>query len=181
LRELVKWGAEIRLFRILRLARNVLVYKTEKGSLAMQSLKSLKHGSKPTPTELLAQKAQLALSSVPDGPIRLGFGETEFLDLPRSITPLLIEILGEMAQGNDVKIHSTSTEVTTQQAADILNVSRPYLVGLLDAHRIPSRKVGTHRRVKVSDVMLYKSKTGAAKNEALNELAVQAQDSSMGY
>jgi excisionase family DNA binding protein len=147
----------------------------------MQSAKSAPSGTEATLSQILAQKAQLALSKVQGQPLHLGIGKTETFDLPQSVTPLLIEILAELAQGNQVKVLSTASEVTTQQAANILNVSRPYLVGLLDTKKIPSRKVGTHRRVKIDDVLSYKDRSSALAHNKLSELAEQAQDLAMGY
>jgi excisionase family DNA binding protein len=101
--------------------------------------------------------------------------------IPTAAYTLLVEILAQMAEGNAVSIVPIKKEITTQEAADILNVSRPYLVKLLESGKIPYRKVGTRRRVLTQDVLNYKNQIDTQRMHTLLELAAQAQELNMGY
>lgn len=93
----------------------------------------------------------------------------------------LAEVFLQMAEGNAVAVTPMKAEMTTQEAANLLYVSRPYLINLLDTGQIPSRKVGTHRRVLREDVAAYKAKIDDARLATLQELSAQAQEFDMGY
>jgi len=103
------------------------------------------------------------------------------LILPRQALALLRDLLVEMAQGNAVTIVPTHAELTTQEAANILNVSRPYLVKLLEEGLIPFSKTGTHRRIRYQDLMAYRDQRDQESRDALDELVSQAQEHEMGY
>jgi excisionase family DNA binding protein len=80
----------------------------------------------------------------------------EALVLPRATVVLFASVLGHLAEGHGVSVIPSAAELTTQQAADLLNVSRPFLIGLLESGRIPFRTVGRHRRVRFEDLLDYK-------------------------
>ena len=117
------------------------------------------------------------------GPLTL-LGELagdEALVVPREAAVLLAQILGLLANGQGVQIIPDSAELTTQQAADMLNVSRPYFVKLLDGAKIPCRTVGKYRYVRFDDLMAYKRRDDKARAKVLDQLTAEAQELGMGY
>ena len=92
------------------------------------------------------------------------------LELPPVAAELLIEILKQTADGNAVTLTPVKPEITTQEAADLLNVSRPFVIGLIEKGRLPVRMVGNHRRLPLSDVLAYKAETKAKAYAALQEI-----------
>lgn len=103
------------------------------------------------------------------------------ISVPRNAVLLLEKILDEMANGKTVGISSFSKELSTQEAADLLKVSRPHLVKLLETGKIPHKKVGAHRRVLLEDVKKYEMELRESRKKALDKLAKEAQEMGMGY
>src|SRR5262245_36069756 len=98
-------------------------------------------------------------------------GQEATLELPAAAVKLLVGILEDMASGRAAMIMPHTSELTTQQAAGFLNVSRPFLIQLLKEKKIPLRMVGTHRRIRLEDVLRYKEAIDAERRKVLDELA----------
>jgi excisionase family DNA binding protein len=105
--------------------------------------------------------------------------EQEEFVVPRGAVELLARILAHMAAGKGVSVIPADAELTTQQAADLLNVSRPFLIKLLDDGKIEYRKVGKHRRVRAESLLAYKRADDQRRREVADELA--ALDQEMGF
>ena len=142
---------------------SVAVEASRQLSAALASKRTLKRGKNGT-------RVTLQLTDLADG-----------IPIPDSAVEMLQQILIEIARGNPVSIIPGSAELTTQQAADMLNVSRPYLIDLLEKNAIPHRKVGTHRRIRFEDLKAYKDQIDADRQKVLTELTAQAQELGMGY
>ena len=112
--------------------------------------------------------------------VRDGEGEGP-VELPAATVALLVEMLEALAAGRGVTLVPEGAELTTAQAAEILNVSRPYLVRLLDDKAIPHRKVGRHRRVQLEDIMAYKAESNREREDIRTQLTREAQRLGMGY
>jgi excisionase family DNA binding protein len=133
--------------------------------------------------ESLELISQILTSGVSDLSFRIRNDEQFGADiiLPASVLRLLKGILAEMAQGHGVAILPVQAELTTQQAADLLNVSRPFLIRLLEDRKIPFRLVGQHRRVRVEDLLAYQREDEEERRRVADELAADAQELGMGY
>ena len=108
-------------------------------------------------------------------------GESDDLVLPGHVLQILLNVLSEMSRGNAISLIPYHQEISTQEAANLLNVSRPFLVGLLEQNKIPFRKVGAHRRLLLQDLLDYKELIEQSRSQTLDELARLSQDEGMGY
>lgn len=152
---------------------------------ALRSRSSIPPPSPPTDHDMdLARSSSRLLAA------SLGHGETaclrvhdreEVIEVPISALRTLVDVLANMAEGRAVGIISMQAELTTQMAADMLNVSRPHLVSLIAAGEIECHKVGTHRRLFARDVVAYKQQRDDRSKVAMEALAKQAQELNLGY
>jgi len=108
-------------------------------------------------------------------------GKDQPLELPSGAVALLMEILEAMAAGRGLTLIPENAELTSVQAADLLNVSRPFLIKLLEDNALPHRKVGKHRRIHVEDLMAYKAKIDRDREAILDQLAREGQEQGIGY
>lgn len=108
-------------------------------------------------------------------------GQSHDIILPKAALNLLVEVLAQLGQGNIVQITPIHAELTTQQAANMLNMSRPSLIRLLDEGAIPFTRTGNRRKVAYVDVADYKAQLQQKRLEALDELSALDQEHDMGY
>lgn len=108
-------------------------------------------------------------------------GQTDDLVLPGDVLQILLDVLAEMSKGNAISLVPHHQEISTQEAANLLNVSRPFLIGLLEKREIPFHKVGSHRRVRLTDLLEYKERVHQQRSAVLDELTALSQDDDMGY
>lgn len=133
-----------------------------------------------TAADAALEQVKAYLAKHPDGPetvrVRVDEEDGGELVVPRAAVELFATILAHMAAGHGVSVVPAHAELTTQQAAELLNVSRPYLIGLLDAGEIEYRLVGKHRRVRADSLLEYLRDDDRRRREAADELAVLTQE-----
>jgi len=132
----------------------------------------------------LAQKSTQYLANLVDNrsEYELQLVDTqEAITIPASAMQLFAHILAEMAKGNAVTFMPMRAELNIHQAAHVLNVSRPFLMQLLEDGDIPAAKIGTQYRIQYQHLMDYKQRIDTQRLEVLQELVDQAQELDMGY
>ena len=98
-------------------------------------------------------------------------------ELPHSVYDVLVDVINEvLVKGNSVRVMSVDAELTTQQAADLLNVSRPFLIKLLEKGDLEYRMVGTHRRIRLEDLLVYRDQRDAERHRLLKEVTSESQE-----
>lgn len=142
------------------LSRKPLVPRSEEAQQSKQILDSL-HGRRVT---------ELALR------IKDHSGTSKTVALPARLGRFVLQALSEIASGNAIRLLQIRKELTTHEAAELLNVSRTHLIGLLEKGVVPYRMVGSHRRIALTDLLAYKEKTDARRKKALDAIAAEAQE-----
>lgn len=138
------------------------------------------------PSKAVVEQAEDALAALNERVSAAGPAAAETvisveLELPAFAARLLVEALEALVEGQAVTVVPVAAELTTQQAAELLNVSRPYLIKLLDERRLPFRKVGNRRKVKLEDVLRYKRRDDVERQRVLDELTREAQEIGLEY
>jgi excisionase family DNA binding protein len=103
------------------------------------------------------------------------------VEVPPSALKLIGQLLGAMSEGRPIVLMPTEQEFTTVEAANFLNVSRPFVIKEMDAGRLPHRKVGSHRRISLEDLLAYAKKMRATQTSALDRLAENARELGLDY
>ncbi len=98
------------------------------------------------------------------------------VELPEAAVAVLTDALEHLRRGHPVRVIADDEEVTTQDAANLLNVSRPYVVSLIERQELPCRKVGSRRRLRLADVLTYREIQQARQRDAADALASEAQE-----
>lgn len=103
------------------------------------------------------------------------------LILPHVALRLVADVLAELANGNGVTVAPVRGELTTQHAAELINVSRPYLIKLLDERKLPYRRVGNRRKVRLDDLLAYRRRDDEHRRHVLDELTREAEALGLDY
>lgn len=154
--------------------------------MVMTALKAIDPGFPSESDRLAALEASRALSKLSGrGCVRVeavaNQEEKQTFVLPAEAVRLLTDMLAQLGEGRPVVVMPKDVELTTQDAANMLNVSRPYIISLIERGQIKHRMVGTHRRILLDDLLAYKAKRDDVGRSALDALAEEAQELDMGY
>lgn len=122
------------------------------------------------------QAATDALSALRRRPRRFTLPDGTTVRLPKVAVDGLIEMLDAVAHGEDARVVRTPRELTTQQAASVLNMSRPTVVRLIDQGELPARKVGSHRRILLTDLLTFRDQIVAERRAVLDQMTRDAEE-----
>jgi len=98
------------------------------------------------------------------------------VEIPAEVYQILRQVVEALKEGLAVTVAPQTTTLTTQQAADLLGVSRPTVIKLLDEGKIPFERVGTHRRIMLGDLLTYRERRRAEQYAALEDTAISIED-----
>lgn len=121
------------------------------------------------------EKAREALGQT-KGNVHLATSDGVLVDIPEAVAEALAEVLAAAADGERPLVLRSPDDLTTEQAAAVLGVSRPTVVRMVDAGKLPARLVGTHRRLALVDVLAYRNASSARRSDALDRMARQAEE-----
>jgi excisionase family DNA binding protein len=174
-----------RLFRLLLLFRSFDILITGVKRKVIEMYISIDTPVSPSPEDIAsAKEASRALAEFGGHQLTVSVAQgdrTKEVELPPPAVEILIRMLTEMGEGNAITLVPTRALLTTQQAADMLGVSRPFITQQMKDARIPFQKIGTHRRIALTDLVKYRRKMAEESDKAMNELVAQAQELGMGY
>jgi excisionase family DNA binding protein len=130
----------------------------------------------PQDEHALLEEIERFLRELPPRPAKLVGPDGTETELPGSVYEILVQAVRELVIGNGVSILPAEMELTTQRAADLLNVSRPHVIDLINRGELPHHLVGTHRRLRLADVLAYRARRDAVRRAALDELTRDAEE-----
>lgn len=128
----------------------------------------------------LAQQSSRNLAAFSGQKLTVSVGDTS-IALPAPAAEMLVKMLTEMGEGNAVTLVPVRAQITTEQAAHFLGVSRPFVIKQLKTGKLPFQKVGSHRRIAFADLLKFRQEMQKESNAAMDELLAQAQELDMGY
>ena len=170
----------ISLFRLFRLGIFVLINNFTMNAIIERTTREEQRIAKSSISSFKESSKKILKKHAPVVKIKLQH-EDKYMEIPPKAFSLLYDILSNMALGKSITLIPSDTEISTQQAADILNVSRPHIVKLLEDGMISYKKVGAHRRIQLKDLMKYEKLIQENREKQLTFLAKQAQVLNHGY
>ena len=141
----------------------------------MTSLHTLPHDGDQQDIETIKQLKNL-IANTENNQLQFTTSQGDSITIPQTVTEVFRTVIDLMAQGKGISLIPVADEVTTTQAAEILNISRPYLMKLINNAQIPYHQVGTHKRILLKDLLEYKKLRNAKRQEGLQKLTELSQE-----